>query len=71
MKHVSPKLLPLLITAVASQSAPQFEVSVEQNLPVVYQASNTEVSPPGVLLPRNCKLLGMSSMTATDHSRYA
>jgi hypothetical protein len=53
MKHASPKLLPLLIAAVTAQSAPQFEVVVEQNLPVVYQASNTEVMPPGVLLPRN------------------
>ena len=48
-------LTALLAVTVASQSAPQFEIVVEENLPVLYQASNTEITP-GLLIPRNGKL---------------
>ena len=46
-------LVPFLATAVQAQSAPQFEVVVGENLPVTYEASGVEVTPPGVLIPRN------------------
>jgi hypothetical protein len=50
----SPVLTVVLLAATArAQSAPQFEVVVAENLPVTYEASNTEVAPPGVLIPRN------------------
>jgi hypothetical protein len=49
-------ILSLLPALVVSQTAPQFVVQVQNNLPVTYEASNTEVTPPGVLLPRNGSL---------------
>ena len=45
--------LALVAATARAQSAPQFEVVVAENLPVTYEASDTEVTPPGVLLPRN------------------
>lgn len=45
--------LPLLPALIAGQSAPQFEVVVQNNLPVTYTNSSTQVTPPGVLIPRN------------------
>lgn len=50
----------LLAVTVRAQTAPQFEVVAGDNLPVTYEASDTEVSPPGVLLPRNGKLIPSS-----------
>ena len=45
-------LTSLLAATVQAQSAPQFEVVVQENLPVAYQASDTKVTP-GLLVPRN------------------
>lgn len=53
MKYSALYLAPILAATVSAQSAPEFAVVIAENLPVTYEASNTTVSPPGVLLPRD------------------
>jgi hypothetical protein len=43
---------PALAALVGAQSAPGFPITVEENLVVTYSDASTDVSPPGVLLPR-------------------
>lgn len=51
MKPIQFNLTLASAALVAAQSAPDFPITVEENLAVTYTATNTVVSP-GVLLPR-------------------
>ncbi|KAK5047417.1 hypothetical protein LTR84_006513 [Exophiala bonariae] len=56
MKNSYTILAPLVLALATAQSAPDFYIEVENNLRVLYEASNTEVTPPGVLLARDLVL---------------